>query len=156
MSCTVVVVRTEVDRLDPSHPVFGSLLDRGSYGRVDLPGAEVLELVERALPAAEVVEEAELGNDPAAARAGLERLAERGPTALVALGAASALVAVAGPPLPSMGPVAAIDAATLERSLRYVAGREDGVDGTIFAEPVASDEDEELRLRERLIQLYGE
>lgn len=157
----------DVDAIEAAgvtHPVFGRLLDAGTYARLtgfdgDRPSDSLAELFEGELGDLADVDRLawEAGPVPPSARAAIDRAGESGPVFVVLSGAAGQppLVIAVGRDLPSMGHALDADADMLRRSVRFAAGAGD-LDGSLFAEPPFDADAEEVRLRERLRQLYGE
>jgi hypothetical protein len=153
-----------IEKAGAAHPVFGRLLDVGTYARLTgfeggRPAESVAELFEGELSELADVDRLTwaAGPVPAGARPAIDQAGEAGPVFVVLSGAAHQLplVVAVGHDLPSMGHALDADADTLRRSVRYAAGTGE-LDGSLFAEPPFDADTEEVRLRERLRQLYGE
>ncbi|MEV0730757.1 hypothetical protein [Polymorphospora sp. NPDC050346] len=149
----------EVFRAGAAHPVLGELIDLGT---------SAVLVVEPTTTVAAAVTDccAALGPDVSLTRsagplpAGLRddlatRSGKEAVFVVLPLSEAEALVVVAGPDLPSMGPLPSCDVERFRASLRTALG--DPQEESLFTEPhFDTDQDEERRLNERLRQLYGD
>jgi hypothetical protein len=143
-----------VEAAGSAHPVLGRLIDTGTYTRIvgldtDQPLAAVAELCARE-PAGMV--SVDFASWPAVGQA------DQSAAVFVAVcGSAhqAPLVVACGPGLPSMGRMPPSHLDTLLASVRFAAGAGE-LDGSVFAELPVDVDAEQMRLRERLRQLYGE